>query len=789
MNISLNWLKEYVNIDKNITEIVDALTMSGSKVEKYIKFGEKTKLVYTGKVLSIEKLNDKTNKVLLEIGEKIYTAVAKIPDIEIGDVVPVAMENACILNKEVKKGIVEGIESECMICHINDLGLAKELFPLVKQSGLITFPKNIDTGKDVSELLGLGDYIIEFEITPNRTDCMSVEGIARELAATFNLELKELYQDKSINYNIVDNVDGLKVNIESKNCTKYLLSVINNIEVKESDFEIQLKLIKSGINPINNIVDITNYIMLELGQPLHAFDKEKLKGNVIVKQSKNDNVITLDNQTRILDDNDLVISDNEKVIAIAGVMGCLNSGISNSTNTIVIESANFVRGSIRNTSKKLNLRTDASSKYEKGLAPKLTEHAMSRFLNLLNSYNIGNVTNNVVCVDNSNYVENLIKVDYDKINRIIGLDLSETEINNILESLNIKIKDKMAIIPYYRHDITITEDLAEEIARIYGYDKLPSKLPSTELTFGRKTEFQKYVDDLKDIMVNFSYNEIYTYTFFSEDTLKRCVIDKNSKLYDLVKLRNPLSIDFEYMRTTTVPHMLEALERNNRYKNKDVKLFEIGKIFLNANNISKNELCDEINILTIGTYGKNYDFYTIKKIVTNILDKYKIKYDISRSKSELMHPGVSCDILVGNEIIASIGKVNPKILINYDLIENTYIATIEIEKLFKYINNDIKYIELPKYPSVERDIAFIVDSKILSSDIIKEIIEINKDIVENVELFDVYESEQIGKNNKSLAYSVKLRSLDHTLNEKEITDFMDNLIQMLDNKFNAKIRS
>jgi phenylalanyl-tRNA synthetase beta chain len=486
MNISLNWLKEYVNIDKNITEIVDALTMSGSKVEKYIKFGEKTKLVYTGKVLSIEKLNDKTNKVLLEIGEKIYTAVAKIPDIEIGYVVPVAMENACILNKEVKKGIVEGIESECMICHINDLGLTKELFPLVKQSGLITFPKNIDTGKDVSELLGLGDYIIEFEITPNRTDCMSVEGIARELAATFNLELKELYQDKSINYNIVDNVDGLKVNIESKNCTKYLLSVINNIEVKESDFEIQLKLIKSGINPINNIVDITNYIMLELGQPLHAFDKEKIKGNVVVKQSKNDNVVTLDNQTRILDDNDLVISDNEKVIAIAGVMGCLNSGISNSTNTIVIESANFVRGSIRNTSKKLNLRTDASSKYEKGLAPKLTEHAMSRFLNLLNSYNIGNVTNNVVCVDNSNYVENLIKVDYDKINRIIGLDLSEKEINHILESLNIKIKDKMAIIPYYRHDITITEDLAEEIARIYGYDKLPSKLPSTELTFGRK---------------------------------------------------------------------------------------------------------------------------------------------------------------------------------------------------------------------------------------------------------------------------------------------------------------
>jgi len=793
MNVSLNWLKEYAKLDDNldIKEITERLTMSGSKVEKYEKYGESTEGVYTGLVENIVKHpeDDTFNIVTLNLGDRTYTAVAKIPDIQIGDIVPVALPNAKIIGKIVKEDLVKGIKSECMICHILDLGLTKENFPIVKSSGLISFPKDVKIGEDVSKLIGLGDYVIEFEITPNRSDCLSVEGLARETAVTFGLECVELWQDKAVDLNNVQNIDKLSVKIETENCKKYVMGVAKNINIGNSPFEMQVKLMKSGYAVINNIVDITNFVMLEMGQPLHAFDRDILNKEIIVRQAyENEKIVTLDKVDRTLNTNNMVIADSEKAVAIAGVMGGLDSAISSKTTSVVIESANFVRGSIRNTSKKLLLRTDASAKYEKGLAPDLTEHAMNRVSYLINTLGVGNITPNVVNVNNYEQSDYKLEVYYNKINNIVGTNLSTTQINKILNNLNLKVTNGIAQVPYYREDIRIIEDLSEEIARIYGYDKLPSTMPTTAATFGGRTEKQIFEDKIKSLSIASGCSEIYTYTFFSLDTLKKAISEDNKKLYNLVKLENPLSKDFEYMRTTTVPHMLEALERNNLRKNNDVKLFDLGKVFLNAENILNNELCNEQLHLTLGMYGDNLNFYELKDIVSNILRNFKIEIDIVRSTETYLHPGMSADLLFNDEVVATIGKVNPKIIQNYTLPENTYIAIIYIEKIYENKISKIKYRELPKFPTVERDIAFVINEDVLSGDIVKEIKNIDKNIVENVSLFDVYQGNQIEQGKKSMAYRIRLRSNDKTLEDAEISAFMDNLFNMLNSKFKAEVR-
>ncbi|MDD2376671.1 MAG: phenylalanine--tRNA ligase subunit beta [Clostridia bacterium] len=793
MNVSLNWIKEYVKLDDNleIKEITERLTMSGSKVEKFEKYGTLVEGVYTGLVENIVKHSedDSFSIVTLNLCDNNYIAVAKIPDIAIGDIVPVALPNAKILGKSVKEDLVKGITSQCMICHIADLGLTKEQFPIVKSSGLISFPKDVKIGVDVSKLLGLGDYIIEFEITPNRSDCLSIEGLAREFAVTFDLECTELWQDKSANLNYVNSIDNISVKVETENCEKYILNVAKNIKIKPSPFEIQLKLMKSGYSVINNIVDITNFVMLEIGQPLHAFDRDILNGEIKVRQAyENEKIVTLDKEERILNNNNMVIADSEKAVAIAGVMGGLDSAISNQTTSVAIESANFIRGSIRNTSKKLLLRTDASAKYEKGLAPELTEHAMNRVCNLINTLGIGTISLDVVNVSNCKQIDFKLNVDYNKINSIVGTDLSISEIDNILNKLNLKVEGSVVTVPYYREDIRIIEDLSEEIARIYGYDKLPSTMPNTAATFGGRTDKQLFEDKIKSLSLSLGFNEIYTYTFFSIDTLKKAISENDKKLYNLVKLENPLSKDFEFMRTTTIPHMLEALERNYSRKNDDVKLFDLGKVFLNAENIIKNELCDEKLHLTLGMYGDNLDFYELKDVVSNILNSFKIETEIVRSGETYLHPGMSADLLVNNETIATIGKLNPKIIQNYTLPENTYIAIIYVDKVYENKVNKIKYKELPKYPTVERDIAFVINEDVLSGDIVKEIKNLNINIVENVTLFDVYQGNQIEMGKKSMAYRIKLRSNDKTLEDTEISAFMDSLFDMLNSKFKAQIR-
>ena len=796
MNVSLNWLKEYVDLDDSvdIKDIVSRLTMTGTKVEKYEKFGEQVENVYTAKVVEIKKhiSNDSLSILKLDFNDKVLTAVAKIPDIEVGDIIPVALPGAKIIGKEVNKSVVEGIESECMVCHILDLGLDNS-FAWCKSSGLLVFPQDVEIGKDINEILGLGDYIIEFEITPNRTDCFAVEGIANELALTYNKKCRDLWQYKSNKFNIVNELAGINVKIETSNCGRYTMGVIENVEIKQSPYDMQLKLIKFGIRPINNIVDITNYVMIEVGQPLHAFDFDKINSNeIVVKQAKNGSeIVTLDGVTRALNENNMVITNGKVPLAIAGVMGGESSSITKDTKKIIIEVANFVRLSIRNTSKKIMLRTDASTRYEKGLPKDLTTYSMNRVFDIVSSTNSGKVSNNIVDIYPEKQLETKIKIDYEKINKIIGTDISNSQIDNMLEMINVKIENGFAVIPYFREDLKIIEDLSEEIARIYGYDKLDSKLPDSNLTFGEKTKIQKMEDKIKEIVMSKGYSEIYTYTFFNKDLLDKMMVKEDSSLRDCIKIANPLSQDFEYMRTTTMPHMLEALERNYTKKNQNVRLFELGKIFLDGENILKGELCKEEQVLTIGMYDNEKNYYDFKETVENILQYYNIldkEYSIERIEDRNeYHPGISAKIFIGEDLIAEFGKISPKLQLNYMLPENTYIASIFFENIIKYENKEIKFKELPKYPAVERDLSFVIDVDVLAYDIEKELKKI--EYVENVKLFDVYQGKQIEENKKSMAYSILLRSDKKTLEEKEIVETMNKVLNCIESKFNAQIRS
>lgn len=797
MVVSLNWLKEYVDLDENITiqEIVDKLTMSGSKVETFETFGVRTKEVVTGRVEKVEphESNEKLKVLTIDIRFRKLTAVAKIPDIEVGDIVPVALPGAQVINKDVNISSVEGVKSECMVCHILDLGLDSKKIPWVKPSGLLVFPSDVRVGENINDILGLGDYLIEFEITPNRPDCLSVEGLAKELAVTFGKPCKDLWQNKESDFMFSDSINGISVSVESENCRRYTMNIAENVKIKNSPYDLQVKLIKCGVRPINNIVDLTNYVMLEIGQPLHAFDKDKINSDkIIVRQAKDgEKIETLDAINRVLDKSNLVIANDKNPIAIAGVMGGNLSGIDENTRSVVLEAANFVRGNIRNTSKKQVLRTDASSRYEKGLPSELTIHAMSRIVDLINTTNCGIVVNNIVDIYPQKQKINTIEINYEKINSVIGTNISNEDINKMLEDLGIKIKENIAYIPYFREDLELIEDLAEEVARIYGYDKLPSTLPDTSLTFGAKTKEQKMEEKLKEIANASGYNEIYTYTFFSKETLERMCLNKKSDLFNLVRVKNPLSKDFEYMRTTTMPLMLEALERNFTKKNTNVKLFEFGKVFMDAENILKDKLVTENYVLTFGMYDDYSSFYDIKEVVEKVLDYYNIlntEYTIERinDKSQY-HPGMSAKIIVGNDIIAEFGKISPIVQKNYILPENTYMASIYFEKILKYENRDLKFIELPKYPAVERDLAFIISKDVLSFDIIKLIKSV--DTVESVELFDVYEGKQIEEGKKSMAYRILLRSNEKTLEDGEIVSTMNKIVEGLKSKFNIEIRT
>lgn len=805
MKASIEWLSEYSDIDVDATKLGDILTMTGSKVEEVKQTGNDIKNVVVGKILEIKKHPDADKLVItqVDVGTEKIQIVTGAKNIKENDIVPIAKDGAELPNGvNIKTGSLRGVESCGMMCSIGELNLDIHDYPEQIEDGIMILDKKYekDLGKDIVEVLDLKEEIIEFEITPNRPDCLSIEGLGRETAVSLNKEFKNPRKNlDELNIPNKEEIQGLKVDITAPDlCYRYIARIVKNVKIEQSPEWLKKRLKACGVRSVNNIVDITNYVMLEMGQPMHAFDINSIKGkHITVRRAKNgEKITTLDEQERILDENDLVIADSEKPVAIAGVMGGLNSEIEEDTKTVVFESAMFYGGNIRKTAKKLGLRTESSSRFEKGLSSENVLRAINRAVELVELLGTGEVVEGKIDVYPTKQKINKIKLDVERINNLLGTNLSKKEIIDILEKLEIKIENDMAIAPYFRMDLEFLADLAEEVARIYGYDKLETKLVRAETTLGIKNKEQKIEDKIQDVLITNGLSEIYTYGFLSEKDLEKSKI-KEEVIENSIKIINPLGDEFKLMRPTTIPSMMQILALNNNKKNQNVKLFDISRNYKNTNNqVENGEVPLQENILTIGVYGEDSDFYTLKGLVENILEVANVnRYDIKKeTENQSYHPGRCATLKVGNDIIATFGEVHPEVLTNYDINKRVYLAEINITKIVKYSKSNKKYQEVPKFPAVERDIAVIVDEQVQVGDIEQTITKKAKKLLkgkkslENLKLFDIYRDEKIGENKKSVAYSLIFRDTTKSLSDEEINPVMEEITVELQKQFNAELR-
>lgn len=805
MKASVEWLREYSDIDVSCQELGDILTMTGSKVEEIDQKGNDIKNVVVGKILEIKKHPnaDKLVVTKVDIGNEILQIVTGAKNIKENDIVPIAKDGSELPGgKKIVKSPLRGIDSCGMMCSVGELGLDIKDYPNQIEDGIMILPKSYekDLGKDIVDVLKLKEEVIDFEITPNRPDCLSIEGLGRETAASLGKEFKNPRKNlDELKVEDKKEIEGLKVDITAPDlCYRYIARVVKNVKIGPSPEWMVRRLKACGVRSINNIVDITNYVMLELGQPMHAFDINSIEGkHITVRRAKNgEKITTLDEVERTLDENDLVIADDKKPVAIAGVMGGLNSEIEETTKTVVFESAMFYGGNVRKTAKKVGLRTESSSRFEKGLSSENSLRAINRAIELVELLGAGEAVDGKIDVYPTKQKINKIKLDVDRINNLLGTNISKQEMIDILDKIDIKVENDYAIAPYFRMDLEFVADIAEEIARFYGYDKLDTTLIKAATTLGVRTKEQKIEKKIEDVLVNNGLSEIYTYGFVGEKDLEKSKINKEL-IENAITITNPLSDEYKLMRPTTIPSMMQILALNNNRKNQNVKLFDISRNYKNVNGeVEKGEIPLQENILTIGMYGDDVDFYTLKGLIENVLEVSNVNsYDIQKeTKNQSYHPGRCANIKVGIDVIATIGEVHPEVLMNYDINKKCYLAEVNITKIVKYSKQNKKYHEVPKFPAVERDIAIIVDEKIEVGEIEKAIIRKARKILkgkkslEELKLFDIYRDEKIGENKKSVAYSLVFRDLTKSLSDDEINPVMEEITKELENKFNAELR-
>ena len=799
MKASIEWLKEYSDIDVDTLKLGDILTMTGSKVETIEQRGKDIKNVVVGKILEIKKHEDSDHLVVtkVDLGNEIVQIVTGANNIKENDIVPIAKDGSELPGGvKIKKGSLRGVESCGMMCSVGELGLDIADYPGQIEHGIMILDKSFekDLGKDIVKVLNLEEEIIDFEITPNRPDCLSIEGLGRETAVSLGKEFKNLRKNiDELKVEDKKEIEGLTVDIEAPDlCYRYIARVVKNVKIGQSPDWMKRRLKACGVRSINNIVDITNYVMLEMGQPMHAFDINSIEGkHITVRRAKNgEKIITLDEEERELNSDDLVIADDKKAVAIAGVMGGINSEIENDTKTVVFESASFYGGSVRKTAKKVGLRTESSSRFEKGLSTENALRAINRAVELVELIGAGEVVDGKIDAYPTKQKINKIKLDYDRINSLLGTNISKEEMISILEKLEIKVENDTAIAPYFRMDLEFLADIAEEVVRFYGYDKLETTLIKADTTIGVLNKEQKIEKNIKQVLVNNGLSEIYTYGFVSEKDLEKSNIDKEI-IKQTITVLNPLSDEYKLMRPSTLPSMMQILSLNANKKNQEVKLFDISRNYKNVNGeVEKGEVPLQENILTIGMYGNDVDFYILKGLIENVLEASNInRFDIEKETNNgSYHPGRCANIKVGIDVIATIGEVHPEVLNNYDIEKRVYAAEVNITKLTKYSKSNKKYVEVPKFPAVERDIAIIVDEKVEVGQIEKIIIKKSKKWLEDAKLFDIYRSDKLGENKKSVAYSLIFRDKNKTLSDEEINLTMENIITELQKTLGAELR-
>ena len=790
MDLSIKWLKEFVDLDYQPREFAERMTMTGSKVEGWHQENEDVTGVVIGKVLSIEKHPDADKLVVcqIDIGTKTLQIVTGAHNLTVGDLVPVATDGSTLPGGvKIKKGKLRGVESCGMMCSIAELGVTLGDFPYAIEDGIMVVQEECSLGQDAKEALGIQDDIVEFEITSNRPDCLSVLGLAREAANTFGLPLKEhtpVVTEEGGNVQ-----DMLDVKVEATDlCSRYMARVVKDIQVKPSPRWMRERLRASGVRPINNIVDITNYVMLEYGQPMHAFDYKHVKdGTIRVRRAKSgETITTLDGAVRPLTEQMLCIADSEKPIAVAGVMGGEFSGIFDDTDTIVFESACFHGASVRTTAKALGMRTDASSRYEKGLPPQLCQIALDRACELITMLGAGKVVAGVI--DEKHFDESPITVTLEPewTNRFLGTDLPEENMAAILKGLGFGVDGCTITVPYFRTDIHHKADIAEEIARIYGYDAIPDSAINGKAN-GKFTPQQKFEQTAQNAMIAQGYSQIMTYSFISPKEYDLIGMPADDPGRQSVRILNPLGEDTSIMRTTALPSLMETLALNYSRRNDAVAFYEIAKVY---QPVEGQELPDERKKMMLGAYGNDMDFFKLKGAVEVLLNALNVGEGefVAEKNAYAYHPGRTASILVDGVTVGILGEIHPKVADAYGIRSRVYAAELDLGKLFEHRAKEKTYKPLPKFPSVTRDLAILCDKDLPVASLKTVIVENVGDLLEKVELFDVYQGSQIPENKKSVAYSFTMRSETSTLSDKQCDKIVRKIVTGLE-AIGAQIRS
>lgn len=788
MNLSMKWLSDYVTLDTTVKEFCAAMTMSGSKVEVATEEGSEIKNVVVGKLLSVVPHENSDHLVVCQVDvgqEQPIQIVTGAPNVKAGDIVPVALCGAELPNGvKIKKGKLRGVESNGMLCSLGELGLTVHDFPYAIADGIFLIQEDCQIGQDIHEAIGLNDTSVEFEITSNRPDCLSVTGLAREAAATYHVPLnlkKPTFQ--GIDGNIQDE---LQVEIQNKEkCPRYAAGIVKNVKIAPSPRWMRERLRASGVRPINNLVDITNYVMLEYGQPMHAFDLRYVKdGKIVVRNAaEGETITTLDGVTRTLSPEMLVIADAEKPIAVAGVMGGEYSGIMEDTNTVVFESAYFEPVQVRRTAKKLGMRTDASARYEKGLDPEGCLRTLERAFELVELLGAGEPVRTHIDLDYNEKQRNRIPFDPDWINKFLGTDISREEMCDTMKMLEIEVDGDTCISPSFRIDLERPADLAEEVARIYGYNNIPSTVIKG-VANASLTPKQKFRRTLENATVAVGCYGILTYSFISPKYFDKIALPADSSLRKTVVISNPLGEDTSVMRTTTLPSMLETLSLNYKNRNAAVALYEIGKEYLPT---APDKLPEEPDRLTIGMYGDDADFFTLKGMVETILETaglhdctYKAcGTDAPFDEICALHPGRSAVIYAGETPIGYLGEVHPTVQKNYEIGTRTYVAKLLIDEMQPLAQTEITYQPLPKFPAITRDLSLVCADEVPVGDLQAAMKNAVGNILEQITLFDVYKGEQIAAGMKSVSFSIRMRSHEGTLTDEQADAAMKRVLKAL----------
>lgn len=796
MNTALSWIKSFVpGLDCTAQEYTDAMTLTGTKVEGFERLDEDLDKIVVGQVKKIDKHPDADKLVIcqVDIGDRQIQIVTGAPNVYEGMKTPVCLDGGRVAGGhdgsrtpggiKIKKGKLRGIESDGMMCSIEELGSSRDYYPDAPESGLYDMGEDAVVGSDAIEALGLRDVVFEYEITSNRVDCYSIIGIAREAAATFRKDfvlpdIKPTGNNENVN-------DMISVDVEDGAlCKRYCARMVKNIKLAPSPEWMQRRLAASGIRPINNIVDITNYVMEEYGQPMHAYDYDTIADHkIVVRRAKDKEVFcTLDGQDRTLDSSMLMICDGEKAIGLAGIMGGENSKITDDVKTMLFEAACFDGANIRISAKKAGLRTDASGKFEKGLDPYNAEAAINRACELIEELGAGEVVGGMVDVFPVKPEEKVLPFEPDKYNKLLGTDVSSDEMLKYFDKLEIKYNesDNTLHIPSFRQDLLRTCDMAEEVARFYGYDKIPVTLPSGESTSG-KLSFKLRVESVAREVAQFcGFSQSMNYSFESPKAFDKLLVPENSALRQAIRILNPLGQDFSIMKTQALNGMLTSLATNYNRKNKNVRLYEIGNIYI-PKALPLTELPDERTQFTLGMYGDG-DFFTMKGVVEEFFEKAgldgRITYDPEDKKS-FLHPGRQADIIYDGVKVGYLGEVHPQVCENYNIGDRVYYADIDMPYIVEHACFDKKYEGIAKFPTSTRDISLVVDKQVLIGTMENAIIKKGGKLLESCELFDIYEGEQVGEGKKSVAFSLVFRAKDRTLSDTEISEIMDKILAEL----------